>query len=128
MLDHRSKRRRRPKAHFGVYSAPYGELIGYVVDLTTKGVRLISSRAIERNDSFEFRMDLPPGILDRTALSFKAKSKWCKKCEESWYYESGFKILECSDSDIARIKTLLASELFEAEGEDLHISFSMARS
>lgn len=125
MLDGRSEQRKNAKAFFGVYDRYNGELIGYLLDLTTFGMRLKSLKVIKTNTSFEFRMDLPAGVFESTAIIFRAKSKWCKKCDQSWYYETGFKILECSSSEAEKIESLLASDLFAAEGEKLHISLSM---
>lgn len=125
MLDGRSEQRKNAKAFFGVYDETDGGLIGYLVDLTTSGMRLKSLRAIKTNVRFRFRMDLPTEVFDSTAIVFKAKSKWCKKCDESWYYETGLEILECSTSEAEKIEFLLGSDLFSAEAENLHISLSM---
>jgi hypothetical protein len=125
MLDGRSEQRKNAKAFFGVYDRTDGELIGYLLDLTTSGMRLKSLKVINPNSSFEFRMDLPVEVFDSTTITFRAKSKWCKKCDESRYYEIGFKILECSSSEAEKIESLLDSDLFAAEGEKLHISISM---
>ena len=70
-------------------------------------------------------MDLPVEIVNSTTIVFRARSKWCKKCNESRYYETGFVIKDCSPDEAEKIKSLLNSDLFAVEVEKLHISLSM---
>jgi len=125
MLDARSKQRKYAKAFLAVNDGVTGKFVGYLLDLTTVGMRLKSSKAIETNVWFEFRMDLPEQIDEISAIVFKAKSKWSKKAEDSRCYETGFSILDCSPEDTAVIEALLAGNIFTTEAKKFQISLSL---
>lgn len=123
----RKEQRMNAKAFLCVHDKDGGKLIGYMLDLTTTGMKLKSPKAIGIDIDYEFKVDLPVEIADSTTLILKAKSLWCKYCKESCYYETGFEILDCSPSEAERIKFLLTSDLFAEDAEQLHISLGMIK-
>lgn len=125
MLDARKTPRRHAKEFLGVYEQSTGEFVGYLIDMTTAGFRLKGSKEIKTQHEFEFKVDLPVEIEECAVISFRAKSTWCKKCEESRYFETGFAIVDCNDDEAAKIKSLIDGDMFSSTPENLHISLGM---
>lgn len=125
MHDGRSEQRKNAKAFVGVYDEIEGTIIGYILDLTTAGLKLKSKKAIKTNADYEFRLELPVETAGSSNISIRVKSIWCKKCDDSKYYETGFNILDCSPSEAEKIKCLLDNELFAVDAEKFHITLSM---
>ena len=126
MSDKRRETRKTAIAFLGVYRGNTGEFIGYVLDLTSSGMRLKSLKEISPDSEFEFKMELPVEVADSTSVCFSAKSKWCTLCEENKrYYETGFEFVNHPSEEVAKIRELLKSKLFSENCEKLHISLSM---
>lgn len=125
MVDSRSEPRKNAKIFIGVYDETAGKLIGYLLDLTTVGMKLKSKMAIRTNADFEFRIDLPIEIAKSTTILLRVNSKWCNKCDDSNYYETGFNIVNCPSEEKEKIKSLLDTDMFSVSAEKFHISLSI---
>ena len=121
----RKEQRKNAKFFIGVYTENNESPIGYLLDLTSLGMRLKSLTALENNANFEFKIELPIEIIDSTTIKLKAKSIWCKNVPDSRYHETGFEILDCPPTEAEKLRHLLNSDLFSADAEKLHISLSM---
>jgi hypothetical protein len=121
----RKEQRKNASTFMGVYDVTDGALVGYLLDLTTAGMKLKSLKTIKIGADFELRMDLPEKIEDSTTIAFRARVIWCNKCNESRYYETGLEILDCSPDEAKKMKSILTSDLFSADTQKIHISLGM---
>jgi hypothetical protein len=53
--------------------------VGFLVDITTKSLMLMTETPIDTGKIFHLRILLKTALSEKTLLNFDAKSKWCKK-------------------------------------------------
>ncbi len=88
-------------------------LIGYLVDITTEGLMLISNDPIEPQTEFPFRMALPEEVLSKNEIEIQARCMWCKKDVNPDFYASGFQIMSISEEDQIIITSLIRRHGFQ---------------
>lgn len=99
--DMRRVERRHLVFYLRVFDGMSNRVLGHVVDISTKGVMLISDQPITVNEHHLLRMRLPSSIANKDELLFNATSKWCKQDINPDFYVTGFEIQEVSE-EIAR--------------------------
>jgi hypothetical protein len=99
--DMRKVERRHLVFYLRVFDGMSNRVLGHVVDISTKGVMLISDQPITVNEHHLLRMRLPSSIANKDELLFNASSKWCKQDINPDFYVTGFEIQEVSE-EIAR--------------------------
>lgn len=93
--------RRHLVFYLRVFDGMSNRVLGHVVDISTKGVMLISDQPITVSEHHLLRMRLPSSIANKDELLFNATSKWCKQDINPDFYVTGFEIQEVSE-EIAR--------------------------
>lgn len=68
------------------------KVIGHIVDISDRGLMLISDSPIPVNEEYRLRMRLPAEIVDKDEIVIDATSRWCKQDENPDFYISGFQI------------------------------------
>ncbi|MDH3973352.1 MAG: PilZ domain-containing protein [Deltaproteobacteria bacterium] len=74
-------------------------LAGYLIDISTSGIKLMMEGEVETDKLFAFEAKLPYEIEGRKALVFEAKSIWCKRDVNPDYYAAGFEIEKIDIAD-----------------------------
>jgi hypothetical protein len=111
--ERRKVKRRHLIFYLRVFDNETEELIGYVVDITPKGVMVISEKSIEVNKTYLFRMDLPTEIGELRQLHFKVKSAWCSNDVNTDFWDTGFQLVDVSPADIKIIENLITKFGFQ---------------
>ena len=83
------------------------EPIGFLVDITTKGLMLMSETPIETGKMFHLRILLKTDLSEKKYLSFDAKSKWCKKSINTEIYDTGFELINAEISEFREIEEII---------------------
>ncbi len=107
MAEKRRFKRRHLIYYLRVFFRKNDQLIGHLVDITTKGIKLIREEPIETNASFPLKMILPKEIQRTRQKAFDAESMWCKKDINPDFYITGLKLINVSQKDIQIIKRLI---------------------
>ena len=107
MLKERRLSRKHLIFYLRVFDRKTDEVIGHLVDITTKGVMLISEKPLKANTIFQLRMTLPVETMGSKQLSFDAKSAWVKKDINPDFYITGFEIQSIKPNDINVIEQLI---------------------
>lgn len=81
--------------------------IGELADLSTQGVRIISSRPINKGDQLRCRIKLHRKVFQEDFLVFESECRWHRKIEGHLQYESGHRIVTISPRDAAIIMNLI---------------------
>lgn len=98
---------------FGVYHRRTAKYIGKLIDLSIKGMRVLSRKAMEAHTLYEFRIELPKPIVGLTELTFDAQCVWCARSpEEKGQYNAGFQITRIDFAQIEAVQYLLNDDLF----------------
>lgn len=106
-----SERRKFKRRYLMYYSRIFdrktGSVIGYIVDLTSEGAMIISEDPIDSKQVFQFRMDLPEDLSDKSFLDFEAESVWCKRDIDPNFYDTGIRLLNITPEDRALLDHMI---------------------
>lgn len=91
--DGRIMRRKELVFYLEVTNAETGETIGRLVDLTTRGCKLVEQDGFESGLSFGLTVSLPDGRYGVESLSFNAIARWTKPDINPDYLVTGFEII-----------------------------------
>ncbi len=106
--DDRRKFRRRYLMYYSrVFDRETGSVLGYIVDVTPEGAMIISEEPVSPGKTYQFRMDLPEDISERSFVDFTAESIWCKKDIDPNFYDTGLRISNLSDDDRGLIENMI---------------------
>lgn len=106
-----NERRKIPRKYMMYYTRifkmPGGVLLGHLVDITSAGAMVISEAPIPTEQIFRVKLELSPDVSENPYIVFDARSVWCKKDVDPRFYNTGFEILEPSESQIAIIERII---------------------
>lgn len=109
MEERRNLKRRHLIYYLRVFNSKTDQLIGHLVDITHKGIMLISEEPIETNAIFQLRMIFLSEIDRRKEIGFNAKSLWCKKDINPDFFDTGFQLIDVPKEDILIFEHLIRS-------------------
>ena len=107
MLEKRDLKRRHLIYYLRVYQGKSKKPIGYMADLHSRGIMLMSDEPIATEQNYDLRMELPQETSGKTFIEFSAKCLWCKKSVNTDFYESGFNLEEIDEDSISLIDTII---------------------
>ncbi len=81
-----------------VFDGMSTNVIGHVVNISSKGVMLLSDNPTPVNEEYRLRMRLPSEIIDRGEIIFNATSRWCKPDVNPDFYLTGYQIYDLSSA------------------------------
>jgi len=113
MRKKRTAERKRASHFFGVYHRKTDKYIGKLVDMSTRGMKVLSKKPIQTHTIYEFRIELPKAVAGYNEIYFDAQCVWSAgSSEENEQYDSGFQITGIDFDQIEAIQYLLSDDLF----------------
>jgi len=82
------------KYYLSVYNRKTGKPIGYIVNISTEGLRLVSHIPLLTHSVFQFRIKLPREIEGARNIDFDALSCWCRPDVSPDCFDTGFKLID----------------------------------
>ncbi|HNM38169.1 MAG TPA: PilZ domain-containing protein, partial [Anaerolineales bacterium] len=77
-----------------------GELIGQIIDISTGGFKLESSKPIPSNVQMELCIDQVNQISPRSYIVFSARTRWCDRDPyDPTIYNVGFQLVDMTPAD-----------------------------
>lgn len=113
MKNTRRYKRRHLFFYLQVTNDENGDLLGYVVDISSHGLKIISEEICETESSMELKMNLPDEAGQRKAIQFNAKCVWSGKDVNSDFYANGFEITKLDDNTLNTIESIISEYGFE---------------
>lgn len=86
----RQLKRRHLIYYLEVFDQQSGKLLGHLVDITVKGIKLVSREEIATGQSFTLRMIMPEEYCPEREVHFTATSTWCSQDVNPDFYATGF--------------------------------------
>lgn len=77
-----------------VYDGMSSKVLGHVVNISSRGVMLLSDQVTPINEEYRLRMKLPAEVAERGEIVFNAISRWCRPDANPDFYLTGFQIEE----------------------------------
>ncbi len=107
MVEKRKIKRRHLIYYLKVLETKTNEVLGYLVDITTQGIMIMSEEPIEVDKTFHLKMLVQSEMSNKEYLQFDATSKWCRKSINSDFYDSGFELLNMPTDDFKKIEEII---------------------
>ncbi len=86
----RKFKRRHLIYYLEVFDDESGDLLGYLVDLTVNGLKMVSREAIKTKKEFRLRLIMPEEYCQDRQVVFNAESMWCSPDVNPDFYATGF--------------------------------------
>ncbi len=105
--------RKTPRRHLifylRVFNSDNGDLIGFLGDISTKGIMVVSETPVETDKEFSLSLHLNPTNDRRKEriLRFNAKSIWSKNDINPDFYDTGFEFVNEKDDVVQEITRLI---------------------
>ena len=109
----RTVARRHLIYYLRVFNQQNGELIGNLVDISTKGIMVVSDKSIPINARYHLRMVLPDTVEGSKEVDFDAESRWCRNEANPDFYDTGFELLDPSMDFLDAVDRLVEDCLFK---------------
>ncbi len=106
--DQRRVKRRHLIYYLRVMEQDLNEVIGYLVDITTHGIMIMSESPIDPGVTMKLKVLLQTDMSEKEYLNFGAKCKWCKKSINDISYDVGFELLDVSGDDFKDIEQIIS--------------------
>lgn len=94
--NNRKLARRHLIFYLRVFDNKTGDLLGYLADITTEGLMIMSEQPIPSNQAYELKIDVHSQLTQEKSIVLTATSLWSKKSLNPDIYDSGFAINELS--------------------------------
>ena len=107
MRDKRKLKRRHLIYYLHVLEKTSGDLIGYLVDITTDGIMIMSESPIEVGEALELKILLESEMSAKQYLYFDATVLRCVKSINGTNYDIGCKLLHLSPDDFREIEMII---------------------
>ena len=91
-----------------VFDGISSRVIGHTVDISPKGIMLITDEPIAVHEEYRLRMRFPGSGAEQEELLFDAVCKWCREDENPEFHIAGFQIQELPESATNFIQGLIA--------------------
>ena len=105
------ERRRIRRWHLVYYLQAFdkktGGLLGHVVDINIKGLKLVGQKPIEAGLDFDVIMHVPLKQGRTEPVLIRAHSQWCEKDANPEFFNSGFRIIAPTPETMACIQQLI---------------------
>jgi len=100
------KIRRKVSEALLVYDLHSGLPIGQIIDMSEKGMKLVSEIPVAANRVYYCKIPLENKISDCDKVCFDAECRWCKKDEVTGWYNSGYILRYPTPGDAEIVKEL----------------------
>lgn len=108
---HRTLKRRHLIYYLRVFERSSGEPVGHLVDVTTRGMMLISEDPLPTETEFDLYMDLPPGLFESETWAVSARSIWSRPDINPAFWDTGLQFI-----GFTRYDELVVSDLVKHYG------------
>ena len=101
-MDLRQTDRRNLVFYLRVFDGFSNKILGHLIDISEKGVLLMTDEPVELNENHRLRIHLPALIHDRREVVLKSTSRWCRKESDPDHYLTGFQVydVDASSKDV----------------------------
>ncbi|GAB4545509.1 MAG: hypothetical protein Fur002_19710 [Anaerolineales bacterium] len=106
-MNQRSEARKKIVTFTPVYALPQKSILGYVGDLTLKGVMVVGEKEAALGAQVLLGIDFPSG-----AVAIPARAAWSRRDEDDAYFNVGFEFVNLSAENAAAIEAALARYQF----------------
>lgn len=109
----RSVPRRHLIYYLRVFDTKTNSLLGNLVDISTKGIMVVSDNKIDSGKKYRLRMVLPDTLEGSKEVEFDAESRWCQNDTNNVFYDTGFELMDPHAEFLDAVDRLVEDCLFK---------------
>lgn len=113
MNNTRKIKRRHIFFYLQVADVKNNTIVGYVVDITPRGLKIVSESSCIVNSILELKMRLPDGTDSPKHIHFSAKCVWTRRDVNSEFFANGFEITDLDEKAVSSIENIVNEYGFE---------------
>jgi hypothetical protein len=106
-MEKRSLKRRHLIFYLRVIDRENECLLGFLVDITTEGVMIMSEHPLPAGKKFALKIRLHSDTVEEKFLEFAAVSKWCRASVNSEFFDTGFELADITPVEFKQIHDLI---------------------
>ncbi|MEN8257525.1 MAG: PilZ domain-containing protein [Thermodesulfobacteriota bacterium] len=111
-VESRIMKRRQLVYYLKLYDNESGELVGNVVDITTRGCKIISGEPLPEEKNMALRLDLPEGLYSLKTIIMKGKTLWSRPDVNPDFYVTGFEVPRLGAEERKTVRQLIEQTAF----------------
>lgn len=111
-VESRIMKRRQLVYYLKLYDVETGEQVGNVVDITTRGCKIISREPLPEGKSMALRLDLPEGLYSLKSMVLKGKTLWSRPDVNPDFYVTGFEVPRLGAEERKVVRQLIEQTAF----------------
>ncbi len=90
-----------------VFNRDSGEVLGHLVDITTKGIMIMRDSPLEVGGSYKMRLRWRNSADKLQLVDFDGVCRWCRPDVNPDFYGAGFAISPASEVHVEAIRSLI---------------------
>ncbi len=107
MTKSRVLKRRHLIYYLEVYDLESGHLLGHLVDITTRGIKLVSKDKIPLNRTYILKLKLPEGYFQEREIHFEGKTLWSCNDVNPDFFDTGLEVTSLSREERIILRKLI---------------------
>jgi hypothetical protein len=105
--DKRGLKRVEPFYYLRVYDGDSKDYVGCVVDISKKGMKLLSARPFLLDTVYRLRFPLPDDSIFGDSMKVEGRARWSTPLKESSGYETGFEFEQPVNDGVFAIESII---------------------
>ena len=101
------EKRRHLLYYLKVINMGTDEVIGYLVDITSKGLMIMGNDQVAVNKLYNLKIIPDTELAEKDEITIKANCLWCRKSVNMEYWDSGFNLVDFDRNDVSDIEMLI---------------------
>lgn len=111
--NQRKVARRHLIYYLRVFDKTNDRLLGNLVDISTRGIMIVSDKPIEVNQRYHLKMVLPETVAGSREVEFEAESRWCQNDTNQDFFDTGFELIDPTNRFLEAVDKLVDDCLFK---------------
>ena len=112
-INMRTVARRHLIYYLRVFNSRTERLLGNLVDISSRGIMLVSDDKIPLGDHYELHMTMPESVDGSRDVKFHAIAKWCRNDVNPDFFDTGFELVDPDKSFLEVVDKLVEECLFK---------------
>ena len=105
-------KRRQLVYYLKLYDNDTGEQVGNLVDITTRGCKIISKDPLPEGKELALRLDLPEGLYALKTIVMKGKTLWSRPDVNPDFHVTGFEVPRLGAEERKAVRQLIEQTAF----------------
>ncbi|PLX47309.1 MAG: PilZ domain-containing protein [Desulfobulbaceae bacterium] len=111
-VESRGMKRRQLVYYLKLYDTETGQQIGNLVDITTKGCKIVSREPLPVGQAMNLRLDLPEGYFSRESVVLSGTTLWSRPDVNPDFHVTGFEVPHLGHEERKLVRQLIDRTAF----------------